>query len=443
MKAKQSFSRREFLKRSMAACGAAWLAPTIASASALGIGPKDSPSDRILVGMIGMGRQAYQVNMKQFLRMPEVQIVAVCDVDSWRLNNAKKAIEAHYGKTRDSGLYKGCAAFVDYKELLARKDIDAVMISSPDHWHAPMTVDAFQAGKDVSLEKPITRTIAEGRELSALAKKLGRVFRVDSELRSTKGVHRAAELIRNGRIGKIQRITVGVPGTDQACPPQPEMPVPAGLDYERWQGPAPRAPYTEKRVHPPKSYGRPGWMRHLYYCDGMVTNWGTHMNDAAMWCADLETTGPVEVEGTGTYPPAESFWNVLLKFEVRYRFANGVQWTYRTETPYFKIEGEKGWIRGTFGDVRAEPASLLESKIGNDEIRFPLKSDKQDFIDSVRSRSETLEPAEVGHRVTSLCLLGQIAIQIGVKLRWDPEKEIFLGNDEANELVGKRILGPR
>jgi predicted dehydrogenase len=392
--------------------------------------------------MIGMGRQAYLKNMKQFLQMPDVQVVAVCDVDAWRLENGTKAIEESYGKSRPSGSYRGCAAYVDFQEVLARDDVDAVMISTPDHWHEPMAIAAMGAGKDVSLEKPITRTVAEGRRLSDLARKLGRVFRVDSELRSTKTAHRAATLARNGRVGEIRSVTVGVPGSDVGCDPQPDMPVPKGLDYERWQGPAPRGAYTEKRVHPPESYGRPGWMRHLYYCDGMITNWGTHLNDGAAWAVDLERTGPVEMVGTGKYPPPESFWNVLLEFNVEYRFANGLKWTYRTETPYFKVEGTRGWISAGFSSISAEPASILESTVGPGEIQFPLKSDKQDFIDCVKSRQETLEPAEVGHRVTSLCHLGHIAVHAGRKLRWDPEKEVFLGDDSANEYIDKPIHQP-
>ncbi len=446
MKNKRSVNRRVFLQRTVtAAAGVAWAAPSIVPARALGADGNTAPSNRMGIGMIGVGRQAYLVNMKQFFAMPEVQILAVCDVDSWRLANAQEAVDGHYAKATRSGRnWRGfCTAHADFRELLARSDIDAVMISTPDHWHVPMAVAAFEAGKDVALEKPITRTIAEGRKLSDLAARRKRVFRVDSELRSTRGVHRAAELVRNGRIGKVQTVTVGVPGSDVGCPPQPEMPVPAELDYARWQGPAPKAPYTQRRVHPPKSYGRPGWMRHLFYCDGMITNWGTHLDDGAMWCTGLERTGPVEIEGTGRYPPPESFWNVLLSFEIRYRFAGGVRWTYRTESPYFKIEGTEGWVYATFSEIKVEPASILQSKIGPDEIHFPLKSDKRDFIDSVKSREETLEPAEVGHRVTSLCHLGHFAVQVGERLRWDPQKERFIDNDAANEFVARPIHTPK
>jgi len=431
------YNRRRFLK----AAGAACAAPIVLPASAVGADSKTAPSQRINVGMIGMGRQAVLVNLRQFLKMGDVQIVAVCDVDAWRLESAKKAVEAGYAQQKPGG-YQGCQTHRDFQELLARKDIDAVMISSPDHWHAPMALAAMEAGKDVSLEKPITRTIAEGRKLAETSARLSRIFRVDSEFRTKPGVRQAAMLVRNGKIGKVLRVTVGVPAGDVGCAPQPDMPVPEELDYEKWQGPAPRAPYTLNRVHPPKALGRPGWMRHLYYCDGMITNWGTHTVNGAMWATGMERTGPVEIEATGTYPPPESFWNVLLKFEVKYRFANGQDWTYRTEQPYFKIEGTEGWVYADFGTIKAEPASLLTWKPGPSDVQFTSKSDKQDFIDCVKSRAETLEPAEVGHRVTSLCHLGHIAIQVGAKLAWDPDKERF-DNDAANRFIAQPIHAPR
>jgi predicted dehydrogenase len=440
---RSDLSRRSFLKRSAAFAAAGGVAPALIGATSLGAEGRAAPSDRITVGMIGAGRQAYLKNMKQFLGMPDVQLVAVCDVDSWRLKSMKQAIENSYGRNSRSGRYTGCDAYVDFHEVLARSDIDAVMISTPDHWHVPMAVAAMKAGKDVSLEKPITRTIAEGRQLTDLSRRLGRIFRVDSEFRSQRGVHQAATVVQNGLIGEIRSVSVGVPGSDVACPPQPDMPVPEELDYERWQGPAPKAAYTLRRVHPRQGYGRPGWMRHLYYCDGMITNWGTHMNDGAMWATGLERTGPVEIEAQGTYPPEDSFWNVLLNFQVVYRFAGGLQWVYRTEKPYFKIEGSEGWVWADFREMKSEPASLLTWKPGPGEKTLRMKSDKQDFIDSVKSREETLEPAEVGHRVTSLCHLGHIAIQVGRKLTWDPDAEQFADDADANALIDKPILEPK
>jgi predicted dehydrogenase len=431
-------TRRRFLKTATVV-GAVCAAPTVVPASALGAEGRAAPSERIHVGMIGLGRQAKFYNIRQFLEMPEVQVVAVCDVDSWRLANGRRQVEEAYATKSPSGDYKGCDTCKDFRDILARKDVDAVMISTPDHWHTPMALAAMEAGKDVSLEKPITRCIAEGRRLADAAKRLHRVFRVDSELRSYKHIVYAAELVRNGRIGTVQAVTVGVPGDDVGCPAQPEMPVPPELDYDMWQGPAPRAPYTEFRVTKPKAYDRPGWMRHLYYCDGMITNWTTHWNDGAMFATGLERTGPVEIEGTGSYPPPESLWNVLLKFNVTMRFANGVRWTYHTEKPFFKIEGTDGWIYADYQKLDASQPSILTSKIGPNETHFYVKSDKQDFIDCVRSRGETLEPAEVGHRVTSLGHLGQIAIRLGQKLTWDPGKERFIDNDAANALIDKPI----
>jgi predicted dehydrogenase len=456
----RTFTRRHFLK-SAAAAGAACAVPLVVPGSSLGLDGTPAPSQRINVGMIGIGRQARLFNVKQFLGMPDVRILAVCDVDSWRLANAKQQVEEAYAKSQPSGSYQGCAAYKDFHDVLARNDIEAVMISAPDHWHVPMALAAMGAGKDVSLEKPITRSIGEGRELSDAAKRLGRVFRVDSELRSYAHIVRAAEIVRNGLIGKVHAVTVGVPGSDCGCPPQPEMPVPPELDYEAWQGPAPRAPYTEKRVTRPKAYERPGWMRHLYYCDGMITNWTTHWNDGAAFATGLERTGPVEIEAVGEYPPADSFWNVLLKFEVKMRFANGVDWTYRTEKPFFKIEGSDGWVHAEYTQLQAkidgregclyfadkkakhQPVLMPMPKIPDGGIHFYVKTDKQDFIDGVKTRTETLEPAEVGHRVTSLGHLGQIAIQVGGKLKWDPEKEHFLGCDKANGMIDRPIHTPK
>ena len=318
------------------------------------------------------------------------------------------------------------------------------MISAPDHWHTPMGIAAAEAGKHVSLEKPITRNIAEGRRLAATVKRLGRVFRVDSEFRSIEHMLRAVELVRNGRIGKLTTVRSGVPaGDDVECPyaDNISMPVPKELDWDRWQGPAPRSAYHEQRAHLPKSLDRAPWMRVLSYCDGMVTNWGAHLNDVALWGSDNERTGPVEIEGHGVYPTAGRLWNVLRTFEITYRFADGMELIYKTEKPYVRFEGTEGWIQVDYPKgIAAHPASVLTSKIGSNEIHFPLKSDKGDFIDAVKSGGRTLEDEEVGQRVTSLCHLGHIAIHLRQRLRWDPRQERFVGNDAANAYVDHPIL---
>ena len=428
-KQNRPISRRSFLRRS----GAVVAAPMIVPNSVFGA---DAPSNRVNIGAIGAGRQACYSNLPWFVKSPDCRVVAVCDVDSWRLNNARKAVEKQYAKEKPSGAYKGCATYGDFRELLARDDIDAVMVSTPDHWHVPISIAAVKAGKDAACEKPLSMSINESRVLAKAVQEHGRVFRVDSEFRSHDYFHHACELVRNGRIGKLHTIRTGVPRGDIGCGDEPEMPVPEELDYNMWQGPAPLAPYTEKRVHPPHGYGRPGWMRIQTYCDGMITNWGTHLNDVAQWGHGTDHTGPVEVQATGTYPTG-GLWNVLLSFEARYKFADGVDMFYAIEdAPFVRFEGDEGWIHAGYGEaLQASSESILQEEIGPDETHLPLKHELQDFIDCVKTRGRTLENEEVGHRTTSLCHLANISIKLGgQKLRWDPDKEEFIDNDAANTL---------
>ena len=438
-KNKRVFTRRQFLiSAGVAAAGAALAGPVIVPATAFGA---NAPGNRITIGMLGMGRQAYHSNLKTFLNFPDTQVVAVCDVDAWRLDNAQKAVEKHYAKER--GTFKGCSAHKDFREILDRTDIDAVMISTPDHWHVPMAVAAAKAGKDICCEKPLTLSIAEGRALSDTVRRYNRVFRTDSEFRSHAFFQRACELVLNGRIGKVHTIRTGVPAGDIACGPQPAMKVPEELDYEMWLGPAPYAPYTLNRVHPRQSYARPGWMRVLDYCEGMVTNWGAHLNDIAQWGNGTDRTGPVEVEGKGWYP-TDGLWNVLLSFDIKYRYANGVRLIYKIDRPFVRFEGDEGFIEADYGkrSIKAEPQSILKSPIGPDEIHLPLKGEKRDFIDAVKTRGRTLADAEVGHRTTSLCQVGYIAIQVGRKLEWDPDAERFVNDETANRLLGRPMRSP-
>ena len=434
-----ALTRRVFLRQAAAASAAALGTPYLVPGSALGADGTVAASNRVTVGMIGVGRQVVAYNMRQLLAEPDCQVVALCDVDKWRLEVTNERVANAYGGKGHCGKVGEVSRYTDFREVLARDDIDAVMISTPDHWHVPIAVAALKAGKDVALEKPITRSIAEGRLLSDLVTKHKRVFRVDSEFRSKSVSHKACELVRNGRIGKIHTIRSGVPRGDLASVPHVDMPVPKELDYEMWSGPAPIKPYTEKRVHDRQGYVRAGWMNVQDYCDGLITNWGTHLNDIVQWGNNTERTGPVEVEGTGKYPPAGSMWDVLMEFEVTYRYANGVKLIYKTERPYVRFEGTEGWIQVNYfpTNIEAEPKSVLDSKIGPDEIHFRLKGDKRDFLDCVKSRGQTLEDAEVGHRTTTLCHLGHIAIQVGEKLQWDPDAERFTNSDAANQLIAR------
>ena len=426
--------RRQFL----GALGAV-AAPLVVPSAVFGAA---APSERIGIGMIGMGRQARYANLKPFLHSPETQVLAVCDVDAWRLDNARQDVEKHYARQKPSGTHRGCMTTRDFRDVLARPDIDAVMISTPDHWHVPMAIAAVRAGKDISVEKPLTLSIAEGRVLCDEARRYGRVTRTDSEFRSIGYMRRACELVLNGRIGTLERIRTGVPRGDVACGPQPTMPVPEELDYGLWLGPAPEAPYTRNRVHTPKSYARPGWMRVRDYCDGMICNWGTHLNDIAQWGHGTDKTGPVEVEATGEFP-TDGLWNVLLRFEVRYKFADGVEMIYECSRPYTRFEGTDGWVEAAYGKgTTTHPASLATEVIGEHEIHLPTRSDKGDFIHCIKTREETMESVEVGHRTNSLCQLGLISIERGKKLRWDPDREIFPDDPIANRMLSRALRSP-
>ncbi|MDR2762462.1 MAG: Gfo/Idh/MocA family oxidoreductase [Planctomycetaceae bacterium] len=439
-KNKNLLSRRSFFGTAISALSMPIIVPSSVVTSCAIVQGQTLPNNLLRMGLIGTGRQCFHHNIPGYVRNKRNQVVALCDVDSWRLEECKKKVIQLYQKNASLVKPQSIESYVDYKELLERSDIDAVMISTPDHWHATQAVDAMRSGKHVALEKPIIRTIAEGQELVKVAAETKRTFRVDSEFRSGKGAHQAAELVRNGRLGKIKNVIVAVPQTDVPCPPQSEMQVPKELDYKRWQGSAIQAPYTLNRVHTPHNISnRSGWMRHLYYCDGMITNWGSHLLNGALWALGLDRTFPIEIEGKGNYPNSTSFWNVLLNFEIKYLYANGLEIIYKTDEPYYKIEGELGWIEVTFKGIKAEPESILKEVIKPDEIHFPLRSEKEDFIDSILTGKETLEPALVGHYVTSTCLLGHIAIRTGEKLKWNPEKESFDGNPEAAKYLNKPI----
>ena len=397
----------------------------------------DAPSRKIGIGMIGMGRQAYYANLVPFLKSPDCAVTAICDVDGWRLEQGLAAAEAHYHKKLARG-------YRDFRELLADPNVDAVMISTPDHWHVPMAIAAVNAGKDVALEKPITRYINEGRVLAIAVAQHKRVFRVDSEFRSLAPMHRAAELVRNGRLGKLHTVRTGSPKETFPVEAETITAPPAELDYDLWLGPAPKVAYMQKRVHTPRDLkSRPGWMRNRDYCDGMITNWGTHLNDIAQWGAGTERTGPVEVKATGTYHTGK-VWNVLESFDAWYKFGNGLEMFYQMGTPHVRFEGERGWIQVTYGDtthrdgIEVSDPKILQEKLGPKEIHFPLRSEKTDFIECIKHRGRTLEDEEVGQRTTSLCHLAHIAIQLGgVKLAWDPEKEVFPANDAANKLLNR------
>ena len=432
-------NRRQFLKSSaVVAAAAAW--PTIVPASVFGAG---APSNRITVGCIGVGRMGLG-DLREIMGFKQARIVAVCDVDSKRVKHARQLVENHYSKQGQNGTYKGCATYGDFRDLVAREDIDAVSIVTPDHWHTLLAIAAAKAGKDIFLQKPLTLTIQEGRLLSDTVRRYGRIFQVGSQQRSDSRFRKACELVRNGRVGKLRTVKVGF-GTDPATGPQPPMPVPDGLDYNMWLGPAQWAAYTEKRVHPQSGYGRPGWLRIADYGAGMITGWGAHHNDIAQWGMGTEYTGPVEIKGQAEYPK-DGLWDVHGAFSIEYTYAGGVKVTC-TDTRKNKqgilFEGSEGWVYVKRGHLDANPKSLLTSPIGPDDLQlYKSNNHKANFFDCIKSRKETIAPVEVAHRSCSVCLLGEIAMRLGKKLKWDPERERFTNDDQANRMLSRPMRSP-
>ncbi len=428
---KQHFgiSRRQALKGMAAAAFPMILPSTVFGASA--------PSKRINVAMIGLGRQARHANLKPFLESGHTKVVALCDVDAWRLANAKEEVDKFYGNG-------DCRTYRDWREVIARDDIDAVINSTPDHWHVPISLAAVRAGKHVSCEKPLTLSIAEGRILADSVKQKGVVFRTDTECRSNDIMRKSAELVRNGYIGRLKHAIVTVPTGDIAGGDGTPMPVPEGLDYEMWLGPAPDRPYALDHVHPRGDFGRPGWMRCRDYCEGMITNWGAHVLDVFQLAHNSEHGGPVEVEGTGEYPaPGSGLWNVLLNFKARFRYADGVTVDYVTgEAAGIRFEGEEGWIQAVWlsdgnlqAGLTASNEAILKAEPKPDGIVLPRRADKEDFIYAIRTGQPVMIDAETGHRACSMGQIAHIAVQTGRKLAWDPEKERFAGDEQANAML--------
>lgn len=281
-------TRRDFIQKSSLAVAGLGI-PTIVPASVFG---QNAPSNRINVGFIGTGRQVFEKNIPQMVAVPGVQVIAVCDVDSWRMNEAKKMVNDHYAKQTGKNQYKGCETAADFREIINRRDIDALMISTPDHWHVPMGVMAAKAKKHFSLEKPISLSVQQGRMLADAVKKYGVIARTDSEFRSVRPQNYPVELVRNGHLGKLERIEISFPSDPTPVPTQPDMPVPKELNYDLWLGPAPYVPYTEARVHEPfQKNKRPGWMRINTYAQGMISNWGAHYFDIAQWANNTDFNG--------------------------------------------------------------------------------------------------------------------------------------------------------
>ncbi len=421
-------SRRSLLQKGLAV-GAVYAFPTIVPCSVFGA---DAPSNKITMGFIGTGSQGFD-NLRDFLHKRDCRIVAVCDVDS-----------AHRLRARKVARLDNDSSYSDFREMLARDDIDAVAVSTPDHWHALISIAAAKAGKDVYCEKPLVYSVAEGRALCDAVKRYGRILQTGSHQRSDNKFRFACELVCNGRIGKLHTIKVEIPRNSRPNPLKWNVTAPPkGLDYDLWLGPAPYRPYVEQGCH----YN---WHFLRDFGSGQLTNWGAHMLDIAQWGKGTDSTGPVEVSGTGEFPK-DGLFETPQVYDIKYTYADGVnmlcQTTQTDETgdlgASVRFEGSDGWVFVSRYAIDANPKSLLRDTIKPEEIRLIRSIDhRQNFLECVRSRSKPAADAETGHRSASVCHLGGIAILLGRKLKWNPANERFVDDAQANRMLSRPMRSP-
>jgi myo-inositol 2-dehydrogenase/D-chiro-inositol 1-dehydrogenase len=449
--------RRKFIKETVTAVAGGIIVPTIIPSSVIG---KNPPSDKINIGQIGFGRIAMTHDLQDTLPFDVARVVAVADFDSKRLAAGKKYIEEFYAKKSGRSDYVNVKSYGDYREIIADRGIDAVIISTPDHWHAQPAIEAALAGKAIYLQKPTSLTIAEGRLLSDVVRKKGVILQVGTQQRSSPQFRIAAELVRNGRIGKLVTVKIGLPG-DPSGPEAPRQPVPPNLNYDAWLGSTPEVYYTEMRVHPQNSLtDRPGWLRCEQFGAGMITGWGQHHFDSAAWGMDTELTGPVSVEAVAQFPKS-GLWDVHGDFMSKAEYKNGV--TMLTSGGYpngIRYEGTDGWIFVTRGNYRASPSDplpagqtskaleasdpkILTSVIGPNEIHLYESTDQHgNWLDCIKSGKEPISPVEIGHRACTVCLITHIAMKLGRRLEWDPDTEKFINDPEANSMLSRPQRAP-
>jgi predicted dehydrogenase len=453
----KNINRRAFLRKATDAALGTITLPYIVPSSALGKAGYVAASNRITVGCIGLGNQGSAL-LRGFMGKPDVQIVAVCDVHATKRQGTREAVEKHYADKQSKGAYKGCASCNDFRDLVSRPDIDAVVVAAPDHWHVLISLAAARAGKDIYLEKPIGLSIAQAQALRNVVHRYGTVFQFGTQQRSDFEFRRACELVRDGRIGKLKSVNVWSPRSGSGGSMVPTA-VPDELDYEMWLGPAPFAPYTKDRcsnVNPFFKSPFKIWPFISDYCIGWIAGWGIHPLDIGVWGAEKELSGPVEVEGTGVFPTdgacdTATDWNVVLKYA-----AGGVRLNFRGIPPgewrqrYAKagahgtaFEGSEGWIHVKRGYIDAHPKSLLQSQIGPDEVQLYKSNDHiKNFLDCVKSRAATICPVDTAVRVDTICHLSDIATQLERKLTWDPKQERFVNNETANRLLVRAMRSP-
>ncbi len=425
-------TRRAFLKTAGAAVSAA-LGPVVLPSSVHAAGNTVPPSERIGLGLIGMGKMC-SGHLGDLLNREQVHIAALCDVETIRLEACGKRVEERYAERYGKGSYRGCRLYGDFRELLSRPDIDAVLIATPTHWHAVNAIEAMKAGKDVYCEKPLALTVREADAVAAAAARYKRVFQTGSQQRSSFRFRFACELVRNGRIGKVKRIHVNVGGPPGPCY-LPAEPTPETLDWDLWIGPSPYRPYHHDLCPLDDYKVYPGWRYYRDFGGGGMTDWGAHHFDIAQWALGMDGSGPVEV-----HPPDGVEYKRLT-----YRYANGTVMTHGGATTgggidFIGTEGKIGVSRET---LWTEPESLMREKWGPRDVRlYESRDHKGNWLEALRTRRPCICPAAIGCSSITVCHLGNIAYWLKRPLRWDPEKKVFIKDPAANRLLARTMRSP-
>ncbi len=449
--------RRKFITNSLTAAAGTFVIPTIVPSSVFG---KNAPSEKINIGQIGFGRIAMTHDLAETLEYDVARVVAVADFDSKRAATGKQFIENFYTKKTGNAGYVNVKTYGDYHDIIADKSIDAVIISTPDHWHSQPAIEAALAGKDIYVQKPTSLTIKEGQMLRDVVNRKKVILQVGTQQRAMPQFRVAAELVRNGRIGKLHTVKIGLPG-DPAGPEAAEQPVPKNLNYNGWLGSTPEVYYTEIRVHPQNSMtDRPGWLRCEQFGAGMITGWGQHHFDSAAWGMNTELTGPISIEAVAQFPKS-GLWDVHGDFFAKAEYKNGI--TMLTSGGYpngVRYEGSEGWIFVTRGNYSASPSDpvsaqrsqkaldasdpkILKSIIGPNEIHlYKIDNQHGNWLECIKSRKEPISPVEKGHRACSICLITHVAMKLERKLEWDPGKEVFGNDKEANSMLSRPQRAP-
>ncbi|OFY46508.1 MAG: hypothetical protein A2X22_09350 [Bacteroidetes bacterium GWF2_49_14] len=428
----KKIDRRNFFGKMAVGAGAAITLPYIIPSSALGKDGAVAPSNRVVMGLIGSGSMGTG-DMHEFMGKPDVQMVAACDVDKQHRESAKAAMDAKYGNS-DARIYS------DYREFLAQEKIDAVILALPDQWHGIIAVAAANAKLDIYGQKPLARTIWEGKKIIEAVEKNNVIWQTGSWQRSEAHFHRACELVINGRIGKVSFVEVGLPDGSPTYSAHPVQPVPEGLDWDMWLGPAPSAPY--------RGVCHWDWRWILDYSGGQLTDWAGHHIDIAHWGLGLDRTGPIEIDARGVYP-RDGIFDVPVEYSIHAKYANGIEMHYANarQVPHGMgvcWYGDKGWIHVDRGErLFASDPKILEEKIGDNEIKlYRSLNHTQNLIDCIRSREETITPCQVAHRSISAALLGEISMLTGRKIKWNPDTQEIIDDPMASRLLRRPFRTP-